>query len=123
MPTDRNNYPGIPGDFPVGPTLSALSGAYPKMSLIEEDGKFYSPGTTPSEVRAVFEICKDLVPQMVAYCERKLPEFDGKQQATIRAAFQGLLSKHWCSPEQCKWIMKKVVHELNWPFSSETLTN
>lgn len=123
MPIDRTNYPGVPDDFPVSPTLSALSGAQLKISLIEEDGKFYAPGTTPAEVLAAFDVCEDLAPQMAAYCQRKLPEFGGNQQATVRAAFQGLLGKQWCSPEQCKWIMRKVVQELNWPLSSETLAD
>lgn len=123
MPVDRTNYPGVPHDFPVSPTLSAISGAQPKLSLIEEDGKFYAPGTTPTEIVAAFEVCEALVPQMAAYCQRKLPEFDGNQQATVSAAFQGLLGKHWCSPEQCKWIMQKAVQDLNWSISGESLIN
>lgn len=119
MPIDRSNYPGVPDDFPVAATPSALSGAQPKMSLIEENGKFYAPGTSPSEVLTAFQVCKDLVSQMAAYCQRKLPGFDGNQEATAKAAFQGLLSKRWCTPAQSSWIMRNTVHELGWSLNNE----
>ena len=123
MPVDHKNYPGVPDDFPITATLSALSGSQPKMSLLEEDGKFYAPGTSPSEVLANFQVCEDLVPQMAAYCQRKLPAFEGNRQATLKAAFQGLLSKQWCTPEQCEWVMRKATQELDWKHLDESLTS
>lgn len=123
MSTNREHYPGVPDHFPVNASLSAVSGVQPKMSLIEEDGRFYAPGASPSEVLAAFQMCEDLVPQVASYCLRKLPEFSGDQEATARAAFQGLLSKRWCSPAQCEWIMRKVIHELKWPLSNRVLTH
>lgn len=62
---DRSIYSGVPADFPIAAIPSALSGAHPKMSLVEEDGKFYAPGTSPSQVASAFEVCEDLVVQMV----------------------------------------------------------
>lgn len=114
MPIDRTAYPGVPDDFPVDATPSALSGVQPKMGLVEEDGKFYAPGSSPSEVLAAFELCADLVPQMAAYCERKLPAFGDNQAATVVAALQGLLGKRWCSEAQCEWVMRKAVEQLGW---------
>jgi hypothetical protein len=122
MPVDRSNYPGVPDDFPVGTTLSALSGAQPKMSLIEENGKFFAPGTSPSEVIAVFQMCEDLVPQMVAYCQRKLPAFDGDRQAAVSASLQGLISKQWCTAAQSEWIMRKTVQQLEWNIGINAVT-
>lgn len=114
MPIDHTAYPGVPDDFPIDVTPSALSGAQPKMSLVKEGGKFYAPGTSPSEVSAAFELCADLVPQMAAYCERKLPAFGDNQNATVEAALQGLLGKRWCSAAQCEWVMRKAVEQLGW---------
>ena len=122
MPIDRANYPEVPDDFPVNITLSAVPGAQMKLVLVEEDGRFYAPGTSPSEVLATFQMCEDLVLQMASHCERKLPAFEGDREATGRAAFQGLLNKRWCSPAQSEWIMRKVFHELNWPLSDGVLT-
>lgn len=42
MTMDRTNYPGVPEDLPVTATVSAVSGAQPKMNLVEEGGRFYA---------------------------------------------------------------------------------
>lgn len=115
MSIDHANYPGVPDDFPVAATASALAGIQPKMSLVEEGGKFYAPGTSPSEVFTVFRMCEDLVSQMIPYCRRKLATFEFNQEATVKAALKGLLAKRWCSEAQCVWIMRRVSQELQWP--------
>lgn len=114
MKRDSKNIHSVPKDFPVTAHLSAVAGAQPKMGLIEEDGKFYAPGTSPSEVIAAFGICDDLASQMVPYCQRKLALFNGDKEATLKAALKGLLAKGWCTDEQCFWIMHRVVDELKW---------
>lgn len=121
MSIDRSIYSGIPADFPIAAIPSALSGAHPKMSLIEEGGKFYAPGTAPSEVATAFEVCEDLVVQMVPYCERKIDAFQGDQEATLRAVFRSLLSKKWCTDLQSEWIVRKTAERLGWPFSQSIL--
>ena len=117
MSIDRANYPGVPEDFPVTASPSAITGVQPKMSLVEEGGKFYAPGTSPSEVVAAFQMCDDLVSQMVPYCERKLATFEGNQEATVKAALKGLLAKRWCTDAQSVWILRRVVDELQWAVS------
>jgi hypothetical protein len=117
MSIDRANYPGVPEDFPVTPVPSAIAGVQPKMSLVAEGGKFYAPGTSPSEVIAAFQMCDDLVAQMVPYCQRKLTTFEGNQEATVKAALKGLLAKRWCTDAQCVWILRRVVDELQWAVS------
>ncbi|WP_270174808.1 hypothetical protein [Diaphorobacter sp. ED-3] len=63
---------------------------------------------------AAFDVCADLVTQMVPYCQRTLAEFGGDQTATAKAVFQGLLNKRWCTAEQNQWIMRKTVQQLGW---------
>lgn len=121
MPINRDDYPQVPHDFPITPVPSALSGAQPKLSLVEENGKFYAPGTSPSEISQAFEVCDDLVTQMVPYCQRKLTAFGGDQIETAKAAFQGLLNKNWCTPEQSAWIMLKVAAQLSWQLREDQL--
>ena len=121
MAIDRTNYPGVPNDFPIAAVPSAISGAQPKLGLVEEHGKFYAPGTSPSEVVATFHMCADLVSQMVPYCQRKLAIFEGNQEATVKAALKGLLAKRWCSDAQCVWIMRRVAQELQWPLHESAL--
>lgn len=114
MPIDRANYPTVPPDFPISGQPSAVAGVQPKLGLVQEGGVFYEPGTSPSEVQAAFELCKDLVSQMVPYCQRKLEQFEGDQKRTARAVHQGLLNKNWCAPEHSKWIMLKTIEQLGW---------
>lgn len=117
MSIDRASYPGVPEDFPVAAAPSAIACAKPKMNLVEEGGKFYAPGTSPAEVIAAFQMCDDLVSQMVSYCQRKLVAYEGNQEATVKAALKGLLAKRWCTDAQCVWIMRRVVVELQWAVS------
>jgi len=114
MSIDRANYPGVPEDFPVTAVPSAVAGAQPKMNLVEEGGKFYALGTSPGEVIAAFQMCDDLVSQMVPYCQRKLATYEGNQEATVKAALKGMLAKRWCTDAQCVWIMRRVADELQW---------
>lgn len=65
MIIERQKYPSIPEDFPVAAIPYALAGAHAKLNLVEEDGKFYSPGTSPSEVSDAFDVCEDLAQQFV----------------------------------------------------------
>lgn len=84
MKRDSKKIHSVPKDFPVTAHLSAVAGAQPKMGLIEEDGKFYAPGTSPSEVIKAFSICDDLVSQMVPYCQQKLALFNGDRRLRYR---------------------------------------
>lgn len=97
MERDPTSFPSVPKDFPVTAHISAVAGAQPKMGLIEEDGKFYAPGTSPSEVVAAFRMCDDLASQMIPYCQRKLASFDGDKETIVKAALKGLLAKRWCT--------------------------
>ena len=120
MSIDRSHYPGVPDDFPIQAKPSGLAGAQPKMDLVEEDGKYYALGTSPSEVLEVFQMCDDLADQMGAYCTRKLPTFHGEHEQVMTAAFQGLLQKHWCTAEQSAWIMVEAARRLGWDVPPDT---
>ena len=121
MSTDRANYPGVPKDFPATAVPSVVAGAQPKMNLVEEGGKFYAPGTSPGEVMAAFQMCDDLVAQMVPYCQRKRATYEGNQEATVKATLKGVLAKRWCTDAQCVWIMRRVVDELQWTVGDDAL--
>ncbi|WP_260420183.1 hypothetical protein [Acidovorax soli] len=118
MSLDWSDYPGVPDDFPITPTVSALAGAAPKLSLVEEGGRYYSIGTSPSEVRAALSVCEDLVEQLTSYCQRKLSKFHGDRDATLEAVHQSLLGKGWCSEPQSAWIVRNIRLRLGWPAHS-----
>ena len=122
MPLDRSNYPGIPQDFPIEEVTSALAGVQPKLNLVEEDGRYYASGTNPSAVQETFEMCEDLVLQMLPYCQRKKEELGTSEEDTLQRVLQGLIHKHWCTVPQCQWIMQQVADRLGWKFPASAST-
>jgi hypothetical protein len=114
MPIDRSNYPGIPADFPIEADDFSLAGAQPKRNLVEEDGKYFDAGSSPSEIAQAHELCEDLAQQFQGYCTRKLKEGVLTQDLILERAHQGLLLKQWCSPAQSLWTIRRAASLLGW---------
>ena len=106
----------IPEDFPPGSAiLGSLSGAQPKLALVEVNGRFYAEGQTPQEVQQQYELCEDLAHQGAAYCQRKMAEkVVATEAAALERLFLGLQGKDWCSSEQKVWIVRRVAALLGW---------
>ena len=106
----------IPEDFPPGSAiLGSLSGAQPKLALVEVNGRFYAEGQTPQEVQQQYELCEDLAHQGAAYCQRKLAEgVVDSPAAALERLFLGLRAKDWCSAEQKIWIVRRVSSLQGW---------
>ena len=111
---DRANYPGIPADFPIDDMGSGLSGAQLKLSLVEENGQYFSPGTSPTEVAEAYDICEDLAQQCVHYCIRKMAEQSLPYEEVLEMLLQGLSKKNWVSPSQVRWIVQRTSQLLGW---------
>jgi hypothetical protein len=104
----------IPADFPVNRVLAAVSGAQPKIPMIEEGGKYYAHGTSPAEVAAAYALCEDLAVQLTAYCERKFAEGISSKQQVLHRAHTGLINKQWCTPQQSLWTLQRTANLLRW---------
>jgi hypothetical protein len=116
--TEKNTKPSteIPEDFPVCSTIASISGAQPKLALVEVEGRYYPEGATPEDRRAQYEMCEDLAHQGVVYCQRKLSEgVVADPTAALKRLHKGLQDKHWCSAEQNLWIVRRVAALLSWP--------
>jgi hypothetical protein len=116
--TEKNTAPStdIPEDFPVRSTISAISGARPKLALVEVEGRYYPEGATPEDRKAQYEVCEDLAHQGVAYCKRKLAEgVVADPAAALKRLHKGLQGKDWCSAEQNLWMVRRVAALLSWP--------
>lgn len=109
------NLTSIPADFPTDNYNSALSGAQPKLAMVEIEGKFYPEGNTPRQLLERYLMCADLANQGLEYCNRKIKEgtVDDPNAAMLRL-FSGLQSKNWCSLDQKKWIVCRVAVLGNW---------
>lgn len=114
MSLDPSEYPGIPEKFPVEPRLVSISGAQPKVALVEEDGIYYQEGTSPSEVLEAYETCEDLAQQFVAYCLKKEAAGFGTHQEILQRVHDSLLQKDWCSKAQSAWVVERTALLLNW---------
>ena len=99
----------IPDDFPHHPDLLALSGAHPKIGVRLDDGKYVS-GYTPAEREQRYDVCADLVAQLVRYYERKMsqpPARTKKQLLDLLA--EALRQKGWgLSSAEIEWCVGRV---------------
>ena len=114
MPFDSSKYPGIPEKFPIEPRLVSISGAQPKVALVEEDGIYYQEGTSPLEVLEAYEMCEDLAQQFVPYCLKKEAAGFGTHHEILRRVHDSLLQKDWCSKAQSAWVVERTALLLNW---------
>lgn len=114
MAADRINYPSIPDDFPVGPMPFSVAGVQAKVNLSEENGQFYPAGTSPSEVAEAFDVCEELAQKFVQYCLDKEEAQFGTRAAILERVHGSLLTKDWCTPAQCGWIVQRTAGLLGW---------
>ena len=114
MTAENAKYPGVPMDFPVAPIPSALAGAQPKLNLVEEDGQYYAPGTSPSEVSEAFENCESLAQKFVAYCLEIETSGFGTHSQILHRMHSSLLTKDWCTPAQYGRIVRRTAGLLDW---------
>lgn len=112
-------YAGVPQDFPVRPLLSSLTGAQPKLALVEENGRYYAAGTSPSEVLEAYQICEDLARQLVEYCLKKEASNFGTHAQILNRVGTGLAAEDWCTKDQCDWVVKRTAELLGWKFPND----
>jgi len=120
LPSVSNNnsssVDGIPSDFPRSVPLGAVGGAQPKILVIEEDGKFYAPGMSPSALRNRFEICEDLVRQFASKSiESKAGKRSHLSETDILLQYRTrLIATKWTSIEEACWIINAVAKTIGW---------
>lgn len=101
--------PSIPADFPRPPLLAALAGAQPKLPARLVDDA-YVVGLTPEELRERFELCQDLVEQLVPYCRRKRTERPvWSQTQLLSKVATAVRGKGWdISEPELQWVIGRV---------------
>jgi hypothetical protein len=110
------NLESIPQDFPNNSYSSALSGAQPKLAMVEVEGKFYTEGNTPEQQLERYLMCEDFAHQSLAYCLRKIEAGTvADPKAAMLRLYSGLQSKNWCTQQQKVWIVNQVAALGNWP--------
>lgn len=106
----------IPSDFPRLALLGSVTGGQPKILLIEENGKFYAPGMNPSALQNRFELCEDLVNQLVPkLLVAKAGKLSHLKEVEILQNYRTrLTAKKWTSIEEAHWIIDRVAKSLGW---------
>jgi hypothetical protein len=106
----------IPADFPRDPFPGAVPGVQPKV-LARKIGDQYVIGLTDEELQERYDVCVDLVQQLILYCIRKLNENPTWTQANILLKVaSSIKSKTWgLSSLEVDWVVKRLADELGWP--------
>jgi hypothetical protein len=108
-----DDHPSVPADFPRPPLLAAIAGAQPKLPARVVDGA-YVVGLTPEELRVRWELCEDLVDQLVPYCQRKRTERpEWSQEQLLSKVATAVRGKGWdVSEPELQWVVGRVAATL-----------
>ncbi|MGN8002345.1 hypothetical protein ACTJKQ_04035 [Acidovorax sp. 22279] len=100
----------IPSDFPWQSDPIALAGAQPKISVRLIDGNYVS-GYSAEERMTRYEICADLVTQLIAYYHRKMTQPPNRSREELLSRIkEALEQKGWgLSTAEIAWCMGRVA--------------
>lgn len=103
----------VPEGFPRDPWPAALPGAQTKFSARLINGR-YVVGLTDEELVERYQMCEDLVQQLVAYCKRKLTTSPSdSQEAFLTRLEEGVRAQDLdVSPVEITWMMARVRERL-----------
>jgi hypothetical protein len=105
----------VPKDFPRSVTLGAVPGAQPKLLVRESGGRFVGEGATDLEVQGRYEVCEDLVKQLLRYTVRKhveRPEWTPTQlREKVSAAVRRKAIGWDLSEAETNWILRRLIAE------------
>jgi len=108
--------PATPDDFPRDYGLGTVTGAQPKL-LVQKVGESYVSGLTEQELYVRYDVCFDLVNQLVDYCRKKLAERPEWTQCELLEKVQRAVAARveWdFSPGELQWMMAKLSARMDW---------
>jgi len=112
----------IPDDFPRELTISSLAGVQPK-AAVRLDGSrgTYVSGMSEAEVQERYEVCADLVDQLVAKCQKnRATKYAALSEIQIlERLLAQLLGTAWGSDAEMAWVIRRTASELDWAVPSD----
>lgn len=111
-----------PKDFPRDYGTGAVTGVQPKL-LVRKVGETYVAGLTEEELYVRYDVCFDLVNQLVDYCHKKLAERpEGSQRELLEKVHRAVAARtEWdFSPGELQWMMVKLSARMDWSPSDAT---
>ena len=106
-----------PEDFPRDYGAGAVAGVQPKLLARKVDENYVS-GLTDEELYVRYDVCFDLVNQLVDYCHKKLAESpDLSQRELLQKVHRAVAARtEWdFSPGELQWMLEKLRARMNWP--------
>lgn len=107
----------IPEDFPRGETAFSLSGAQPKLAVRRDTATGqYIGGPSDIELCERYDICLDLVKQLVDKCHRnRIAKYARMTEAAILSSlFDKLKKSGWGTEAEMAWIIRHTALGLGW---------
>lgn len=103
----------IPASFPRDPWPVAISGAQSKLAARLIDGR-YIVGITNAELVERYEMCEDLVQQLLVYCKRKQEEHpEWSREVLLQKVEKSARAKGWdISPIEITWLIARLRESL-----------
>jgi hypothetical protein len=107
----------IPADFPHAGSSTSLSGAHPKLAVRHDsDSGLYVAGATTEALAERYDICLDLVSQLVDKCRKnRVAKYATMTEATILSSFFDKLKKSgWGTESEMAWVIRHTALGLGW---------
>src|SRR5471032_1573243 len=107
----------IPADFPRDCGVASLAGVQPKIALrLNGASGTYVNGMSEEEVQERYEVCADLVDQLVAKCHknRETKYVALSEVQILERLLAQLLGTQWGSDAEMHWVIRRAAFELGW---------
>lgn len=109
--------PATPAEFRRDYGQGTVSGAQPKL-FARKIGEVYMSGDTNEELCLRYDVCFDLVNQLVDYCYRKLAEHPEWSLVVLLEKVQKAVANRSdgdSSAGEIQWMVTKLSTRMNWP--------
>jgi hypothetical protein len=105
-----------PADFPRLSPISSISGGQPKLAAVLDASGKYVAGGQVQDREARYEVCEDLVKQLVAKCQtNRSSKYAHLTEIQILERLLGqLLSTDWGTTAEMCWVFRQTSVELGW---------
>jgi hypothetical protein len=115
--TNDELYAQVPSDFPRPVHHGAVPGVQPKFLMTKYEGRFYTPGSTPPEIFARWDVCEDLAKQLSA---KSVQSKAGKRAhmselEILEQYLPRLIATKWTSEAEARWIIRRAAGIVGWP--------
>jgi hypothetical protein len=107
----------VPADFPREAPIASIPGGQPKLAVRRDiDIGKYVDGLATTEVEERFEVCTDLVEQLVAKClKNRTTKYAALTEVQIlERLLAQLLGTGWGTKAEMRWVVRHTATDLGW---------